>query len=392
MKYYLDTSSLVKIYHSEEGSKDALELYEGDRALCISELGALEFVSAVYRKCRENEIDSNTTNELVLKFREDTETRYELLAFYPLVFEEASRLLEIYGSSHALRTLDSLQFAFFSTYCETEDIFVCSDKRLASVVALEGHRVLVPTGHVLKGDDGGKEASFGKIFLSPPHMGGEEVPFVKKAFKSNYIAPLGPMVNAFEKEFAEYVGIEHCAAVSSGTAAMHLGLRHLGVGQGPQRNGLRISRGKDEVFASTLTFIGSVTPIIFQGGTPVFIDCDRESWNMDPNLLEEELERCSKRGKLPKAVVPRDLYGQCCDYDRIFDVCERYGVPVVVDAAEAVGSRYLTPQYDFPNLPQSNRFSEIARGRRGKQRRKGAKEEESNSMLHARSRRLHPCR
>ena len=123
-------------------------------------------------------------------------------------------------------------------------------------------------------------------------------------------------MDAFESEFWEYVGIKYSAAVSSGTAAMHLALRHLGVGpapvkwSSPQRNGLRISRGEnftgqgDEVFASTLTFIGSVTPIVFQGATPVFIDCDRESWNLDPGLLEEELERCERNGKLPKAVVP----------------------------------------------------------------------------------------
>ena len=169
-----------------------------------------------------------------------------------------------------------------------------------------------------------------RIYLSPPHMSGYEMDFIKEAFESNYIAPLGPQVNALEKEFAEYVGIKHCLAVSSGTAAMHLAMLVLDVGPG------------DEVFASTLTFIGSVNPIIYVGATPVFIDSDRKSWNMDPDLLEEELERCSKRGKLPKAVVPTDLYGQCCDYDRIFDVCERYGVPVILDSAEAVGAKYLT--------------------------------------------------
>ncbi|MCF8061771.1 MAG: DegT/DnrJ/EryC1/StrS family aminotransferase [Deltaproteobacteria bacterium] len=167
-----------------------------------------------------------------------------------------------------------------------------------------------------------------RIFLSPPHMGGQELGFVGQAFESNYIAPLGPMVDAFEREFGDYVGIGHCAAVSSGTAAMHLALRHLGVGLG------------DEVFASTLTFIGGVTPVVFQGARPVFIDCERDSWNMDPVLLEEELARCAGAGCLPKAVVPTDLYGQCCDYGRVFAVCESYGVPVVVDAAEAVGARY----------------------------------------------------
>jgi dTDP-4-amino-4,6-dideoxygalactose transaminase len=167
-----------------------------------------------------------------------------------------------------------------------------------------------------------------RIFLSPPHMGGEELPFIQEAFKSNYIAPLGPQVDAFEREFAEKVGIEHCVAVSSGTAAMHVALRMLGIGPG------------DEIFASTLTFIGSVTPILFQGATPVFIDSDRTSWCMDASLLAEELEECKRKGKLPKAVVPTDLYGQCCDYDRILGVCEKYGIPMIADAAEAMGSRY----------------------------------------------------
>ena len=113
-------------------------------------------------------------------------------------------------------------------------------------------------------------------------MGGEELKFIQEAFESNYIAPLGPMVNAFEQEFAERVGIPFAAAVSSGTAAMHLALRILGVEQG------------DEVIASTLTFIGGVTPILFQEATPVFIDSDKSSWNMVPDLLAEELESCKK--------------------------------------------------------------------------------------------------
>ena len=167
-----------------------------------------------------------------------------------------------------------------------------------------------------------------RIFLSPPDMGGEEMCFIKEAFESNYIAPLGPQVDAFEREFAEYVGIKHCVAVSSGTAAMHLAMRIMGVGQG------------DEVIASTLTFIGSVTPAIFQGAELTFVDCDRVSWNIDPDLLTKALEDCKKRGKLPKAVVPTDLYGQCVNYARIFEVCEDYGVPVVADAAEALGAVY----------------------------------------------------
>jgi dTDP-4-amino-4,6-dideoxygalactose transaminase len=152
-------------------------------------------------------------------------------------------------------------------------------------------------------------------------MGEEEMTFIQEAFESNYIAPLGPMVDGFEREFAERVGVGHAVALSSGTAAMHLALRVLGVGYG------------DEIFASTLTFIGSVTPILFQGATPVFIDSERTSWCMDASLLADELEVCKKAGKLPRAVVPTDLYGQCCDYDRIIDVCEKYGVPVIADAA-----------------------------------------------------------
>ena len=119
--------------------------------------------------------------------------------------------------------------------------------------------------------------------------------FMQEAFESNYIAPLGPMVDAFEKEFAERVQISHALAVSSGTAAMHLALRVLRVRPG------------DEVIASTLTFIGSVTPIVFQGAVPVFIDSETSSWNMDVDLLRRKLEACEKKGKLPKAVITTDI-------------------------------------------------------------------------------------
>ena len=157
-------------------------------------------------------------------------------------------------------------------------------------------------------------------------MEGGEIDFVLQAFASNYIAPLGPMVDEFEREFSALLGIPHAVALASGTAAMHLALRILGVGPG------------DEVLASTLTFIGSVSPIVFLGARPVFIDSDRSSWNMDPDLLAQELDSCSRRGRLPKAVVPTDLYGQCADLDRIRRACDPYGIPVVVDAAEALGA------------------------------------------------------
>jgi dTDP-4-amino-4,6-dideoxygalactose transaminase len=167
-----------------------------------------------------------------------------------------------------------------------------------------------------------------RLFLSPPHMGGEELALVEEAFASNYIAPLGPQVDAFEKEFSEYVGSGSALALSSGTAAMHLAMRLLGVGPG------------DEVFASTLTFIGSVSPLVFQGATTVFIDCDKATWNMDPDLLAKEMRKSADAGRLPKAVVPTDLYGQCADYDRIFSICREYEVPVVLDSAEAAGAAY----------------------------------------------------
>jgi dTDP-4-amino-4,6-dideoxygalactose transaminase len=159
-------------------------------------------------------------------------------------------------------------------------------------------------------------------------MGGEEIKFIHDAFESNYIAPLGPQVDAFEREFSQYTKIEHCLALSSGTAAMHLALRTLEIEKG------------DEVFASTLTFIGSVSPIIFQGASPVFIDADRSTWNMDPNLLAYELKSSSAKGKLPKAVIPTDLYGQCVDYDKIQKICDYYNVPVIIDAAESLGAEY----------------------------------------------------
>jgi dTDP-4-amino-4,6-dideoxygalactose transaminase len=170
-----------------------------------------------------------------------------------------------------------------------------------------------------------------RLFLSPPHIGSAERDFVHEAFASNYIAPIGPMVDAFEKEFAAYTSIPHCLALASGTAAMHLALRELGVGPG------------DEVLASTLTFIGSVSPATFLGASVAFIDSDEQTWNMDPALLADELAECARRGKLPKAVIPTALYRQCCDLPRLREICARYQVPMVSDSAEAMGSRYQEP-------------------------------------------------
>lgn len=167
-----------------------------------------------------------------------------------------------------------------------------------------------------------------RIFLSPPHMSGLEETYVKEAFASNWIAPLGPHVTAFEKEVAAYAGVKGALAVSSGTAAIHLALRLLGVGQG------------DIVFCSSLTFIGSVNPVLYLGATPVFIDSEPNSWNMSSVALDKAFKWAQKAGKMPKAVVIVDLYGQSADYDALLRICNRYGVPVVEDAAEAMGSTY----------------------------------------------------
>ncbi len=167
-----------------------------------------------------------------------------------------------------------------------------------------------------------------RIFLSPPHMGGNETRYVMEAFESNYVAPAGPQLNRFEEVYKELTGFEHCVAVASGTAAMHLALRHLGVGPG------------DCVLASTLTFIGSVSPIWFQGAESIFIDSCWESWNMDPQLLEDELTELAKGGRRPKAVIPTDLYGQSCDLMTIIEICDRFDVPVVCDCAESLGASH----------------------------------------------------
>jgi dTDP-4-amino-4,6-dideoxygalactose transaminase len=166
------------------------------------------------------------------------------------------------------------------------------------------------------------------ILLSPPHLGIQELEFVKEAFETNWIAPVGPHVDAFEQEFCEVVGVRYAAAVSSGTAALHLALRLVGVERG------------DEVFCSTLTFIATANPILYQGATPVFIDSDRTSWNMDPALLCEALDRRAKQGKLPKAVVLVHLYGQSADIDPIRLACDRYDIPLIEDAAEVLGATY----------------------------------------------------
>lgn len=166
-----------------------------------------------------------------------------------------------------------------------------------------------------------------RIYLSAPHMGGEELSFVEDAFRTNWLSSIGPNLEGFERELSARVG-RPAVALSSGTAAIHLGLKLLGVGPG------------DEVFCSNLTFAASANPIRYLHAEPVFIDSDPATWNLDPGLLSDALAKKALANRLPKAVVVVHLYGQCADLDPIFEACARWGVPVLEDAAEALGATY----------------------------------------------------
>lgn len=166
------------------------------------------------------------------------------------------------------------------------------------------------------------------VFLSPPNMMGREFALVKEAFDTNWIAPYGPHLGAFERELASYVGLEAALAVTSGTAAIHLALRWYGVQEG------------DLVLCSDFTFAGSCNPIKYMGATPVFIDSEPNSWNMCPGALEKAFEWAVNHDKMPKAVIIVDLYGESADWDRLLPICRKYGVPVIEDAAEALGAEY----------------------------------------------------
>lgn len=167
-----------------------------------------------------------------------------------------------------------------------------------------------------------------KILLSPPHMSGRELHYIKEAFDSNWIAPLGPNVDAFEEEMVRYTGAGDALAVSSGTAAIHLALSLLEITKG------------DTVFCSTLTFIASANPILYQGAEPVFIDSEPETWNMSPRALRKALEIANQEGKLPKAVIVVNLYGQSANMDALNVICNFYNVPIIEDAAESLGATY----------------------------------------------------
>ncbi len=167
-----------------------------------------------------------------------------------------------------------------------------------------------------------------KIFLSPPHMGGNEIKYIHEVFRSNYIAPVGEFIEKFEKSICNFVNIKYAAAVTSGTAAIHLALKIIGVKQ------------SDVVLCSTFTFIGSATPIVFQGAEPFFIDSDLLSWNLDADLLQESIERLIKQGKKPKALIVTHLYGQSANIEKILEICKRYKIVLIEDAAESLGAKF----------------------------------------------------
>ncbi|GAO31665.1 aminotransferase class I/II-fold pyridoxal phosphate-dependent enzyme [Geofilum rubicundum] len=167
-----------------------------------------------------------------------------------------------------------------------------------------------------------------RIYLACPHMGGNEINYVMEAFAQNWIAPVGPNIAKFEKAIAAYIGVKHVAALTSGSAALHLALVLLGVQRG------------DEVIASTLTFAATINPVVYMGAVPILVDSEPDSWNMSPDLLEEAIRDRIKKGKRPKAIIPVHIYGMPANMSRIMEIANRYEIPVIEDAAEALGSRY----------------------------------------------------
>lgn len=167
-----------------------------------------------------------------------------------------------------------------------------------------------------------------RIYLSPPHMGGTEIKYIKKAIRQNWVAPLGPNVDEFEHSLEKYLGIQNAIALCSGTSAIHLALIILGV------------EPNDEVIASTFTFSATINPIVYQGALPVLVDSERETWNMSPELLEIAIKDRISKGKKVKAIIPVHLFGMPANMKAIMKISESYGIPVIEDAAEALGSRY----------------------------------------------------
>ncbi|WP_273214261.1 aminotransferase class I/II-fold pyridoxal phosphate-dependent enzyme [Runella zeae] len=167
-----------------------------------------------------------------------------------------------------------------------------------------------------------------KIWLSSPHLSGHEQKYVQEAFATNWVAPLGPNVNGFEEDLCSYIGVAHAAALSSGTAALHLALVMLGVGAG------------DVVLCQSFTFAASANPIVYLGATPVFVDSETHTWNLCPDALETAIKDQKKQGKQIRALIAVHLYGMPAQLHEILDICNRYDIPLIEDAAEALGSTY----------------------------------------------------
>ncbi|NMO56406.1 aminotransferase class I/II-fold pyridoxal phosphate-dependent enzyme [Actinoplanes sp. TBRC 11911] len=167
-----------------------------------------------------------------------------------------------------------------------------------------------------------------RIFLSPPDVGDVERKLLLQAFDSNWVAPVGPDLDAFEEQIKDQLGVRHAVALSSGTAALHLALTAAGVRRG------------DTVLVPSFTFAATANAVMYLGARPVFLDSTRESWNVDPELVAEELRRRARKGRLPRVVIAVDMYGQTADYDPLMEACDRYGVPLIEDAAEALGADY----------------------------------------------------
>ncbi|MEV0902112.1 aminotransferase class I/II-fold pyridoxal phosphate-dependent enzyme [Actinoplanes sp. NPDC049802] len=167
-----------------------------------------------------------------------------------------------------------------------------------------------------------------RIYLSPPDVSDVERKLLLDAFDSNWVAPVGPDLDAFEEQVAEIVGVRHAVALSSGTAALHLALIAAGVRRG------------DTVLVPSFTFAATANAVVYLGARPVFVDSTPDSWNVDPVLVADELRARAGRGRLPRAVIAVDMYGQCADYDPLLEACDRYGVPLIEDAAEALGATY----------------------------------------------------
>ena len=252
-----------------------------------------------------------------------------------LVVDSADRLIRTFTDGDMRRALlDSVPSTVTLAELPGRDSPLCVDElaTLADVQAMIAQHgishVPVVDGHGRVVDLISTRELSQRIWLSSPHLGEEESAFVEEAFRTNWIAPLGPHVDAFERELAAEVGVGHAAALSSGTAAIHLALQLLGVQPG------------DTVFCSSLTFVGSCNPILYCGAQPVFIDSEPATWNMSSAALERAFAWAQAQGRLPRCVIIVNLYGQSADMDALLPICERYGVPVLEDAAESLGARY----------------------------------------------------